>query len=243
MSSQLCSQTFVQKASFSVLLTSNQQFNQLPFLSPIDQQIRFRRHDRSSVKPRKTTKKQRQAYNRKQSRLQKTVDKHSKPGFKAGPRREWAQDRWNQLLELGNNRSLLNTSHQEEYTMEDAIVEDLLGNTSHLSSQPTPEPLYLGDKHDQYFAQVSTHMDRYRASKEAHQNETSSLSFALPSDRQLSQVLRAYRDKNGTRQRPIGIVAALSHLLKDLGVPTSAIGELTYTTLLTCCRTEQEVGS
>lgn len=62
----------------------------------------------------------------------------------------------------------------------------------------------------------------------------------LPSDKDISKTLRAHRDRHGTRQKPIGIVRALQHLLQDLGVPTSAFGEYTYTTLLTCCQTPQE---
>eukprot|EP00539_Tryblionella_compressa_P011140 CAMPEP_0178803878 /NCGR_PEP_ID=MMETSP0745-20121128/14738_1 /TAXON_ID=913974 /ORGANISM="Nitzschia punctata, Strain CCMP561" /LENGTH=140 /DNA_ID=CAMNT_0020463055 /DNA_START=136 /DNA_END=555 /DNA_ORIENTATION=- len=33
---------------------------------------------------------------------------------------------------------------------------------------------------------------------------------------------------------------ALQHVLQDLGVPISAFGEYTYTSLLTCCRTPKE---
>jgi hypothetical protein len=62
----------------------------------------------------------------------------------------------------------------------------------------------------------------------------------LPSDQDVSKTLRAHRDRHGTRQKPIGIVRALEHLLQDLGVPVSAFGEYTYTTLMTCCRTPQE---
>jgi hypothetical protein len=62
----------------------------------------------------------------------------------------------------------------------------------------------------------------------------------LPSDQDVSKTLRAHRDRHGTRQNPIGIVRALEHLMQDLGVPVSAFGEYTYTTLMTCCRTPQE---
>ena len=62
----------------------------------------------------------------------------------------------------------------------------------------------------------------------------------IPSDEDVSKTLRAYRDRHGTRQKPIGIVKALQHLLQDLCVPVSAFGEYTFTTLLTCCRTPRE---
>lgn len=68
----------------------------------------------------------------------------------------------------------------------------------------------------------------------------SELTVLLPSDENISKTLRAHRDRHGTRQMPIGIVRALQHLLQDLGVPVSAFGEYTYTTLMTCCQTPQE---
>lgn len=128
-------------------------------------------------------------------------------------------------------------------------MEDLLGNTSHLSSQPTPEPLYLGHMHQQYYDKVADQMDRYKQGLEAKRQlensailDISSAAGELPSDEDISKVLRAFRDRNGTRSRPVGIAVALEHLLKDLGVPIFAFGEYTYTTLMTCCRTPSEVG-
>ena len=114
-------------------------------------QLRFRRHDRSSAfsKPRPPTKKKRREYNR---RMKKEADeraRHSSPGSKAGPRRQWVENRWQQLLAHGKNddQMLLATQENEEYTYEDAILEDLMSNTSHLTSQPTPEPVYFGNRH------------------------------------------------------------------------------------------------
>lgn len=95
-------------------------------------------------------------------------------------------------------------------------------------------------------------MDAYReaidAQKSQNENDKSdhdSLPVSeplvpLPSDQDVSKTLRAHRDRHGTRQKPIGIVRALEHLMQDLGVPVSAFGEYTYTTLMTCCRTPQE---
>ena len=115
------------------------------------QQLRFRRHDRASAfsKPRPPTKKKRRAYNRRMKKESDEKARHSAPGSKAGPRRQWAQNRWNQLLTHGNDdKNLLPvTQEEEEYTYEDAILEDLMDNTSHLTSQPTPEPVYLGHRH------------------------------------------------------------------------------------------------
>jgi hypothetical protein len=95
-------------------------------------------------------------------------------------------------------------------------------------------------------------MDAYREAidEQKRRNETnesdpdnlpvSEPSVHLPSDEDISKTLRAHRDRHGTRQKPIGIVRALQHLLQDLGVPVSAFGEYTYTTLMTCCSTPQE---
>lgn len=227
-----------------------------------NQQVRFRRHDRASAfsKPRPKTKKQRQEYNRRMKKVEEEKAKHSAPGSRAGPRRQFLRERKQELLEYaeghGKELSLMEDDNDLQYGMEDALIEDILGNTAHLTSQPTPEPVYLGHKHKQYYNAVSDQMDRYRAAidaqaasdKSSGSNDHAVLHLAtgeasLPSDQAISKVLRAYRDRNGTRSKPIGIVMALEHILKDLGVPTKAFGEFTYTALLTCCRTPIEASS
>lgn len=227
------------------------------------EQVRFRRHDRSSafVKPRPKTKKQRQDYNRRMKKQADEAALHSPPGSKAGPRRQWAKDRWQQLLDYGkrgDSTALVDPTVSEQYTMEDALLEDIIGNTSHLTSQPTPQPVYLGHRHKAFYNKVADQMDAYReaidrgaigatqtlSSSSSYSSSSSALSTEssvdLPSDKDISKVLRAYRDRHGTRNKPIGIVPALRHILQDLGVPTLAFGEYTYTSLLTCCRTPQE---
>jgi pentatricopeptide repeat protein len=210
------------------------------------------------------TKKQRQKYNRRMKRINDEQAKHSAPGSKAGPRRQWAKERWQQLLSAGsaNDESSLALAREEdeEYTYDDAIVEELMGNSSHLTSQPTPEPVYLGHKHRTFYNRVADQMDLYKAAIDAQKRQqqtptdendndgpkasipidSSSAVACLPSDKDISNVLRSYRDRNGTRRRPIGVAMALQHLLRDLGVPIHAFGELTYTSLLTCCRTPSE---
>jgi pentatricopeptide repeat protein len=176
--------------------------------------------------------------------------RNSAPGSKAGPRREWVHARWQQLLNHGSSdeSTALETTAPEEYTYQDAVLEELMGNTSHLTSQPTPEPVYLGHRHRQYYNTVADQMDVYRESIQTQMQTTdgkalldpSAIAALLPSDKQIANVVRAYRDRNGTRRQPIGIVMALQHLLQDLGVPTGALGEYSYTSLLTCCRTPKE---
>ena len=75
--------------------------------------------------------------------------RHSAPGSQAGPRRQWAESRWQELLIHGKH-VLPATEKDEEYTYEDAILEDLMANTSYLMCQPTPEPVYLGHRHKEY---------------------------------------------------------------------------------------------
>jgi len=177
-------------------------------------------------------------------------ERHSAPGSKAGPRRQWAKNRWQQLLTYGkdDNKLLPATQEDEEYTYEDAILEDLMANTSYLTSQPTPEPVYLGHRHREFYNRVADQMDAYREAidnKKCQNENNDNLPVSepivpLPSDEDIYKTLRAHRDRHGTRQKPIGIVRALQHLLQELGVPVSAFGEYTFTTLMTCCRTPQE---
>ena len=211
-----------------------------------------RRHDRASAfsKSRPTTKKKRREYNRKMKRRADEIARKNPPGSKAGPRREWAQNRWEQLLAHGNddvdsNKSLPALPEGEEYTYEDAVIEDLIGNTSNLTSQPTPKPVYLGHRHREFYNRVADQMDEYRSQVRGDDKEDNTAgalkaSISLPSDKDISNALRSYRDRHGTRQKPIGAAQALQHLLQDLGVPIKAFDEFTYTTLVMCCRTPQE---
>jgi len=89
----------------------------------------------------------------------------------------------------------------------------------------------------------------------------------LPSDHDVSLLLRSYRDLHqqnnhhtntnnkrsgggkkshqnrtlvGGKSRPIGLAKALQHLFHDAKVPSSTFGQRTYTALLTCCSTPAE---
>ena len=216
------------------------------------QQVRFRRHDRSSAfsKPRPPTRKQRKEYNRKMKKLREKQERIGAPGSKAGPHREWLRERRQELLSYEPPSNALldpNSSQENDYEIGDALLDDLMGNTAHLTSTPTPEPEYLGDRHEDLYNKLSDQMNRYRISVEALRGDQESAIFdptraaGLPNDSDIANVLRAYRDKHGTRSKPIGIAKALEHLLKDIGVPTLAFGELTYNAILTCCRTPKEV--
>ncbi|GAX15437.1 hypothetical protein FisN_8Lh262 [Fistulifera solaris] len=208
------------------------------------QQVRYKRRDGNTNRERKPSKKQLKKYNRKIQTIQAKQDKHSTPGSKAGPRREFVQALKQSYLESGDK----DDSDQDllDYDFNDALLDDLMGNTKDLSSQPTPEPVYLGDKHRKYFNHVADQMAKYRRTmehlKEGMSEEEVALIEAteLPSDKDLSLVVRSYRDRHGTRRDPVGIVKALRHILQDLQVPISIFGEHTYTSLLSSCRTPAE---
>ena len=147
--------SLVRLRAFSYLASSSsnsthQEFDRQRRYEIHHHQLRFRRHDRASAfsKPRPPTKKKRRAYNRKMKKEADERARHSAPGSKAGPRRQWAENRWKQLLSYNkDDKTLLPVTQEEEYTYEDAILEDLMGNTSYLTRQPTPEPVYLGNRH------------------------------------------------------------------------------------------------
>lgn len=155
------------------------------------------------------------------------------------------------------------SSNDDEYGMGDALLDDLIGNTVQAAADPQPAP-YTGHKHRKYFNAVADHMDDYRKYQQQQQQlllqqqqtldhdhqtttkseqlELSSLMVPvdLPSDDMIAKAVRAFRDKNGTRQRPVGLIAALSHVIQDMGVPLSALNEYSYNALLTCCRSPAE---
>ena len=221
--------------------------------NPFFQQVRWKRRDghKASTAVRKPTKKQYKEYNRKVRARQHENNRHGSPGSKAGGRREWMEQTKQDLLASRHNDTL--PAEQDGYDMDDALLDDLIGNTQFLSSQPTPKPVYLGHKEKHYFHRVADQMERYQLQMKNTTTSTSSTDDSadtlngvantpaeLPSDRDISLALRSYRDRQGTRQKPVGIVAALKFVLQDLGVPLAALDENTYTTMLTCCRTPAE---
>jgi pentatricopeptide repeat protein len=142
---------------------------------------------------------------------------HGVPGSKAGRRREAAQQELQNLLD----ESPPDRSDVETYGEGDALLDDLMGNT--LECQPTPYPIYYGHYHKKFY------------------NKLHDIGPALATDEDISLVIRAYRDRHGTRRTaPVGLVAVLSHLLQDLHIPLSNLSEKSYTSLLTCCRTPAE---
>jgi Pentatricopeptide repeat domain len=231
------------------------------------QQMRWKgRNDGNSyfAQPRKPTKKQRKKYHRLLQKQQVEREKHGKPGSKAGLRRQWEQREKQEFLESGRNatsNSLELAAKEEDtsYGWDDALLDDVIGNVN--KATPTPQPAYLGHKHRFYYNAVVDQMDDYFQSLNQHANGATVESTALtttdssrasstavaaaaadlPTDEMISKALRAFRDKNGTRYKnPVGIIPALQHVLYDMQVPLHALGEYTFSTLLTCCRSPSE---
>lgn len=223
---------------------------QLPFALS----VRWRRKDgaRFQNEKRRVTKKQRRKYNLRQKRIREEREKHNPPGSQAGPRREFIAREKQELLNYGEDKEeVMDMLKDPSYGETDALLDDLMGNSTEFL--PTPEPHYLGHKHKKYFNRVADQMDDYQryqqqllAARSQQQNMGQQTDIMLPepvelpTDKDVSLALRAFRDKNGTRQRPVGIVAALQHVLSDLGVPLSCLGEYSYTTLMMCARTPTE---
>jgi Pentatricopeptide repeat domain len=229
------------------------------------QQMRWKgRNDgnRYFAQPRKPTKKQRKKYHRLLQKQQIERDKHGKPGSKAGLRRQWEQREKQEFLESARNPSatseLAAGEENASYGWDDALLDDVIGNVNRAT--PTPQPAYLGHKHRFYYNAVVDQMDDYFQSLHQQTHGAAAESTALtttdpsstravaaavaadlPTDEMISKALRAFRDKNGTRYKnPVGIIPALQHVLYDMQVPLHALGEYTYSTLLTCCRSPSE---
>jgi pentatricopeptide repeat protein len=209
-------------------------------------QVRWKRNDGNSVfmEPRKTTRKQKKSYRKRQREIyHEQVGKHSAPNSKASIRRQFDEETRQDLL--NRNKPDVNTG-ELEYDYNDALLDDLMGNTAELTSTSTPEPIYLGDKHRLYYNQVADQMARYKHAMESVDEEASTTTTALismeglPTDHEISMVVRSYRDRNGKRLKPVGVAKVLEHLLKDLQLPISTFGEESFTSILTCCSTPKE---
>ena len=214
-------------------------------------QVRFKRNDGSKAfnKQRKVDKKgQKKERRRKYAVEFEKKGKHSAPGSAAGPRREWVQEQTKELIDWKKRGGYPEDEAASlgEYGVNDALLDDLLGNSAHLTSTPSPEPIFLGDYHPQLFEKAKDQVKKYekytlKLAAATTEEEKAALTLVPPpNDREISLVLRAYRDKNGTKTKPIGLHKALLHIMQDLHIPTTLFGEHCYSTLLTCCKTPKE---
>lgn len=214
-------------------------------------QVRFKRNDGSKAftKQRKVDKKgQKKERRRKYAAEYEKKGKHSAPGSVAGPRREWEEEQRKELIDWKKRGGYPedDATTLAEYGVNDALLDDLLGNSAHLTSTPSPEPIFLGDYHPQLYEKAKKKVrkyEQYTVNLAAATTEEEKAAVKLvppPNDREISLVLRAYRDKNGTKTKPIGLHKALLHTMQDLHIPTTLFGEQCYSTLLTCCKTPKE---
>lgn len=202
--------------------------------------------NKAFFKVRPPTRKQRKRYNMRLKEQEEKAAKHSKPGSKAGPRREFIRDEQEFLVDraLGKNTDKLPPEHLD-YDFGNVLIDDLMGNSAHLTSSPNPRPLYLGRQYETHYAKVSEMMKVYRdhlqlSGKKDGNDESASLAPPLPSDKQISLLLRSYRDRNSSKSKPLGIVNALRFLITDMRLPTSVFGVKTYATLMLCAATPKE---
>lgn len=219
---------------------------------PFFQQLRWKRRDGYTAfhKTKPMNRKKQKSRNRRKKELEwQQSGRHSVPGYRAGDRREWLAHRKEELIRLSEGRDKDEKENWDalDYNYADALLDDLMGNTSHASAAPTPKPRYLGHKHEKYYRIVSSQMERFNEAMkkmEEEDNEDQQKQLmdmaTLPPDHDISMVVRAYRDRHGNRSKPIGLGKALEHVLRDLSLPTAAFGEETYNALLTCCRTPKE---
>ena len=236
---------------------------------PFYQQVRWKRNvgHRFHMKPRPPTRKQRKRYNLKKQKLAEEAAKHGEPGSKAGPMREDLQRMSQEAIDeeefpqLGAGGPSGGPEQLEQYGSGRALLESLIGNTK--DCHPTPLPRYLGHKQQQFYNQVADTMKEFRRKmdligsqqqpngsdggdtitlQQQHDNKAlvATSELQLPTDREISMALRAFRDRYGTRGRPVGLARALSHLLQDLAVPLGSLGDYSFNALLTCARTPKE---
>mmetsp|Transcript_25618 Transcript_25618/g.38685 ORF Transcript_25618/g.38685 Transcript_25618/m.38685 type:complete len:1202 (+) Transcript_25618:171-3776(+) len=230
---------------YSLLLNSHFLAAASPEFPNNDIQVRWKRRDgnKKFLEQRKPTRKQKKLYRRRERELfNEKVGKHSPPGSKAGPSRQFDEETRQQYLNW--DKIAAEAEEEAEYDINDAILDDMVGNTAELTASPTPEPMYYGHKHKSYYNRVATQMALYKQLLQQEEGDNESRGLVdysqLPTDQDISLVVRSFRDRHGTRRKPVGVVKALEHLLKDLEVPIALFSEKTFTSLLTCCSTPTE---
>lgn len=205
--------------------------------------------NKSFYKTRPPTRKQAKAYRRKlkAERFEK-VEKHSKPLTKYHARKEWADGFIDNTLDQAKgltNRHFPDNKDLLNYDMGDALLDNLMGNTSDLTSTETPQPIRIHQSYDRYYNHVKGKMDEFlkisSSSESSADNNKLMVESLLPTDHEISRMIKAYRDKHSNYKRKVGVAKPLKLLLSDLKIPTSIFGEKTFTTLMTCATTPKEV--
>ncbi|CAB9505980.1 Pentatricopeptide repeat-containing protein [Seminavis robusta] len=221
------------------------------------QQVRWKRKSGVSAddpKPRRFSKKQKKRF-RRQLERERDLAKHAAPGSVAGQKREYVEQEKQEMINeyqsrLDGTLPLPGSPLDDpslEYTASDALLDDLIGNSSYTGA-PTPEPIYYGHRQQAFSSRVKNQLEIYQQELQAietagtQNKKKKQPKHLLPSDREIALAIKAYRDRHGTKQKPIGIARALQHVLKDLKIPSiqSCFGEYSYNALLSCCRTPKE---
>ena len=228
--SSLSTNHFIDTTQSGMFHLSNEKMHRL------DQQRYMGRKDgnKSFFKTRTPTRKQNKKYHKRMRDVHhEQVGRHSKPGSKAGPRREFMDNEHKFLVGRALGEIPDEPSADElEYDFGDAMVDDLIGNSAFLSASPNPKPMYLGRQYDKHFSKVSAMMKEYHAhiqlAKDSDQTQDNALAPPLPTDQEISLLVRSYKDRNSTKYRPLGIVQALKHLITEIRLPTNIFGEKTW---------------
>lgn len=137
------------------------------------------------------------------------------------------------------------------YDWGDALIDDLMGNSSDLTSSPSPYPIYMGGEygrlqrkverairgvqdHERFVLEEKEGNNMFPAAINGHREKN------VLSDKLISDFIRSYRDAHGKRTTPIGLVPTLALLLRESKIPRSSLGTYSYVSLLTCCKSPLE---
>jgi len=176
-------------------------------------------------KIRPPTQKQRKEYNRRKTREEYEKNKHNEPGSKRKELKNWFEDQLDYMRKeaKGEITPIEDNPDYNQYTIGHAMIEDLMGNSANLTSTPTPRITDESQKYESQLCLVQTSI----------QTEN-----RIPSDDELSLLVRAYRDKFGgyrcNNQKPVGVARVLQLLTQELGIPASSLKERTLTAVMTC---------
>ena len=222
-----------------LLVTANKWYQQGQF----KQQLRWKRKDghRYHLAERKPTKKDRKEYNRRLKRIETKKETHGTPGSRAGIRREWEAMEKERLLQHARDRKSGLEELPSEYGKEDLFLDSFMQGA--VLSEPTPVPENLASKEhifrSRVIGQVQAYLSVLERRKQGDENAIVA-GIPYPSDRDISLAIRGYRDKNGTRRKPVGLVKTLEYVLQELKVPLVAFEEYSFSALLSTCRTPAE---
>jgi len=181
------------------------------------------------------TAKQRKAYRRKKQReyYETGMGKHSLPGSKRIQREKDFSDMLD-VAKMEASGKLLPYDKDPEFTKYNyghAIIEDLMGNSSHLTSSVTPKIR----QYAKYYPQQLLKLQQYQLENSTGQHPQQHMS-----DSDLSLLVRSYRDHirqeesntdHGSNHK-ITIAHILQTLTKEWKIPLSDVGEHTYTSIM-----------